>query len=156
MGVSNMTYFWIILISIIIATVFYYIGSAIPEEYIKYLDNAGIVLGYLISVLTVGAVVVAVVKKEQIKQWFKKPEFKGTGEKFRVPSEKVVAMIIPVSRREQPEWLLRHLRPNYVGLIYTEMSKNTALQLTEEFQQYCKFIPSKDEILQSKNIINKS
>jgi hypothetical protein len=65
----------------------------------------------------------------------------------------VQAIIIPVSRREQPEWILRHLRPEYVGLLYTEMSKEYAFGLTKDFRKHCKFILSQEEVESSEDII---
>ncbi len=148
-----MAYFWILLVAVCVFGVFYLAGRIIPEEYIKYLDNAGIILGYLISCLSVGAAAYAVVKRREITKWFKRPVFPKTGEEFEIPEEKVEAVVIPVSRKEQPEYIVRHLKPKHVGLLYTDISKSVALDITNDFGKVCNFVLSTNDIQISKDMI---
>ncbi|NLI30988.1 MAG: hypothetical protein GX423_13055 [Nitrospiraceae bacterium] len=72
--------------------------------------------------------------------------FESTGEAFEVPHQQVQAVIIPVSRTEQPEWIIHHLKPEIVCLLYTERSKKDALAIMSRHKSRCAFMPSEDEL----------
>src|SRR5271169_5257815 len=91
-------------------------------------------------------------------------EFLHTGDDFQVPEEKVEGIVIPVSRMEQPEWIIRHLKPRHVGFLYTERSKDFVLNLMKEFSGKVIFnlvadgrdmISDADDPLQSREITKK-
>ena len=51
-----------------------------------------------------------------------------------MPEENVEAAVIPVSpRKEQPEWILRWLKPKHVSFLYSEKSQKMAKELADEF-----------------------
>ncbi|RMG25597.1 MAG: hypothetical protein D6732_22195 [Methanobacteriota archaeon] len=75
----------------------------------------------------------------QIRRWFFRKDFENSFEEFRVPPERIRGMLIPISRREQPEWILRWLRPQTVVFLYTPKTQNIARQLTEEFGEQITF-----------------
>ncbi|MFQ5772580.1 MAG: hypothetical protein ACE5HX_18735, partial [bacterium] len=119
-----------ILVGIIIfgavALLFWLSGNRIPNSVILQLDYAGIVLGYLLSCLTITLGFIAWIRRQDIRRWLRRSHFESVGAPFDVPEEKVVATVIPVSRREQPEWILRWLKPKYVSFLYTDVSTGIA------------------------------
>ena len=141
-----MTLLWILLTAAGLFTAFIIIGVYLPAAWIAGLDNAGIVLGYLITSLTVSAAGYGYFRKAAIKRWFQRPDFEGVGKDFEVREENVRAMVIPVSRREQPEWILRHLKPEAASLLFTRMSRETALLLIRDFEDHVRFHPGMREV----------
>lgn len=141
---------FIVIFSLILFLSWYIPNSLLAENWISAFDNAGIVLGYIFSLFTISlaftGVIVGWLKRREIKKWFSKPTFYNTGEDFQIPKEKVDALVIPVSRREQPEWLIRHLRPKYAALLYTKRSKEAAKDLVNFFGDNVKFFHPKSGI----------
>ncbi|NIR51600.1 hypothetical protein GWO43_23745 [candidate division KSB1 bacterium] len=95
-----------------VAYVSWFSGNRIQNALLLKLNNAGSVLGYFLSCMTVTLAVIAWIRRQDIRNWLRRSKFEGVGEPFDVPVEKVVATVIPISRREQPEWILRWLTPN--------------------------------------------
>lgn len=60
-----------------------------------------------------------------------KTEFINTGDAFK--SDDVKAIVIPVSRYQQPAWIINHLTPEKVALICTDASSETGVDLIKEF-----------------------
>lgn len=141
-----MLYCNIFFLAVALFAVFLSAGKALPEAWVSLLDNAGIILGLILACLTSAAGLYALFSRERIRQWFRRPVFLNTGESFQIPEEKVRAIVIPVSRREQPEWILRHLKPEFAGLLYTEKSRDIALQLARDFTGQCRFVVSLADI----------
>ncbi len=106
------------------------VNSLMPEDTILGWDRAGIILGYAVTCLTVGTAVTAAFSLGKIKEWIRRVitrrRFEGLGTPFDPIKEKVNAIIIPVSRKEQPEWIMRHLKPRYMGLVFTEKTRKDA------------------------------
>jgi hypothetical protein len=126
----------IFIISLAVGLSCYWLANVIySEDLILAWDRAGIVLGYVLSCLTVGAAVTAAFSLDMIKRWLRqlvaKRRFEGLGTPFDPLREKVEAIVIPVSRTEQPEWIMRHLKPRYVGLVFTEKSRRDAEKLMQ-------------------------
>jgi hypothetical protein len=144
---------YILLISIATALLFLFLSSSVPKSLLTSLDNAGIVLGYSVTSLTAGIGIYAYLKRRYIKQWFRRTEFHSAGQPFDVPAEKVDAVVIPVSRREQPEWILRFLKPRQVALLYTQVSRETTIDLLQDFQTACQFSPNVLGIRQGEHMI---
>ena len=141
-----MALLWILLAAGGLFAAFIVIGMYLPASWIAWLDNAGIVLGYLITSLTVSAAGYGYLKKAAIKRWFQRPDFEGVGEEFDLKPEAVRAMVIPVSRREQPEWILRHLRPEKVSLLFSAYSRNEAASLARDYAGQIRFYPGLNEM----------
>jgi hypothetical protein len=132
---------------------FLMVGDWFSEGWIKSFDNASIVLGYIWTCLTIAIAVYAFFRRQRIAQWFKKSHFHGTGEELDIIAAKVDAIVIPVSIREQPEWIIRCMKPSIVAFLYTERSRNVALALTEDFKEAAKFILSDEEIKRGEHLI---
>ena len=108
----------------------------ISETFIVKLDQAGILLGYFLSCLSVVIGVYAWIRRKDIKKWFSRSKFQNVGEPFDVPEKNVEAIIIPVSpHKEQPEWILRWLKPKHVSFLYSAKSQATAEELANEFSR---------------------
>ncbi|MBW1616294.1 MAG: hypothetical protein JRJ49_07140 [Deltaproteobacteria bacterium] len=126
----------------------YFVFGNISESLPEHIGSADTVAGYLMNFSALFTVILGVWKKDDvmkyIKKWKTKPEFVGAGEPFEVPAERFKAAIIPVSRKEQPEWIIRHLKPAYVSLIYTEQSRDAAKSLIKEFSDKIEFFPDID------------
>src|SRR6266496_2237576 len=108
-------YFVILVISVIIFGGSCFLGTVISESTLKMVNNGGIVPSLLVNSVTIAVVCYVIANKARILAWFKRVEFINTGEVF---SAKVEAVIIPVSRRQQPEWIILHLKPKVVALLY--------------------------------------
>ena len=83
------------------------------------------------------------------RKWFRRGQFENVGKAFEVSEEIVSAVIIPVSKSVQPEWILRQLKPKFASLIYSDMSKQTAIALVEQFSKSpfnIHFYPERNEI----------
>lgn len=120
--------------------------QALPENTPRLLsvfDAFGIITGTITSVFTIVAVCYAYIKRESLLDSFKnrmaRPEFHNTGHPFE---EKVDAVIIPVSDRgtEQPDWIIRHLKPRFVALVCSQQSAANGESLIEEFSGLATFI----------------
>ena len=85
------------------ATIFWLFGNTLPNSIIQKLDNAGIVLGYLLSCISIAIAFIAWFRRKDIRRWFRRSYFKSVGEPFEIPENEVSCVVIPVSRREQPE-----------------------------------------------------
>jgi len=113
--------------------VYFGVNSFFSNSTLRAWDNAGIVLGYLVTCLSVGAAVTAYFSRQAIQRWLHRMlslrRFEGLGTDFDPLREKVEAIVIPVSRRQQPEWIMRHLRPKHVAFLFTEQSKDVTREL---------------------------
>ncbi|OPX35833.1 hypothetical protein B1H10_00350 [candidate division KSB1 bacterium 4484_188] len=133
-----------IVIFLLVSMGFWFGAQALSKDIITGLDNAGIVLGYFLSCLTIAIAIIAWFRRQDIRRWLRRSHFESVGEPFDVPEEKVGCVVIPVSRREQPEWILRWLKPRYVSFLYSGISREIAAQLAEKFSQppyQTKFFP---------------
>lgn len=142
------------------------------EPFSKKIYSTIIVTEYVITAFEISIIVVGIFKRNAIMNWIaghlKTRDFKGTGENFDYIEKRVRGIVIPVSRKEQPEWIIRHLKPEYVAFLYTDLSKEYALELTREFSDVVKFyhtakqieekldmIKNPDDPLESKNVAKK-
>lgn len=114
-----------------------------------------ILVEYLKTSIELTLIIIAVKNWKPIYRWILgKREFRGTGEEFTFPKDKVKAIIVPVSRTEQPEWIIRHLEPKYVAFLYTEQKKNHAIKLIKLFSEKIHFVNTLKEIEQGQNILS--
>lgn len=128
---------------------FWVLGQWIPSWAVQQADQAGILLGYLLGCLTIALAPLAWIKRQDIRRWLIRRKFESVGLAFEIPEERVKAVVIPVSRREQPEWILRWLRPRHVSFLYTVQSRQTAQDLAVQFgggAEAVAFFPDKDAI----------
>lgn len=131
-------------------------NEAIPANIMVKLDNAGILLGYLLACFSIGLGTVALLRRQDIghrlRQWLKKSRFENVGEQF---DGKVTAIVIPVSHVHQPEWIIRWLTPKYVAFLYTAFpdSQKAVLELLERFGKDVTFFPNKEMIARSEFMV---
>lgn len=122
-------------------------ASTLYCRWVEQLTFANTVVGYLWYCATIALALVVWMKRFEIRRWFRKTHFEHVGELFDVREENVTAVVIPVSRREQPEWIIRWLRPRYIALLYTEKTmleaKNLLLDFSSDDMQ---FIPNQMSI----------
>jgi len=149
--------FLIVLFFVIVALIPWYGMSYFKDSFLIRLDQAGILLGYFLSCLSVALGSFAWLKRKDIKKWMTRKKFASVGAPFDVPEEFVEAMVIPVSpRREQPEWILRWLKPKHVSFLYTDKSKLVAQKLVDEFSKAphsIDFYPNAKDIGSGKHMI---
>lgn len=111
-----------------------YVAKIADSELLNLLDRAGIMLGFFLSCLSIVLGPYAWIKRKDIKLWAFRKKFENVGEEFDLTIDQVEAMVIPVSpRREQPEWILRSLKPRHVSFLYTDQSRSIAQELADEF-----------------------
>jgi len=107
--------------------VYHGVNGNVSDDTVLKWDRAGIMLGYMLACITVGGFVVAWFSRDTIELWLRRHlfrrRFEGLGEEFEVDEETVDGLVVPVSNPQQPEWLIRHLRPKSVAFIYTERSR---------------------------------
>lgn len=101
-------------------------------------DYVGIIAGMITATFAIATAVVMFCRHDELLRFLKrlnraigKTEFINTGDDFR--SDKVKAVVIPVSRYEQPAWIINHLQPEKVALICTEHSRSSALKLINDY-----------------------
>ncbi len=124
------------------------------HNFSKAIHSITIIAEYVKVAGELALLFLALINRKTIMKWFlKRREFKGTGDEFIFPKEKVTAMVIPVSRMEQPEWIIRHLEPERVAFLYTEQSKNYAVKLIKLFSDKVHFIHTPMEIEAEKDMI---
>ncbi|MFQ5652960.1 MAG: hypothetical protein ACE5IY_23780 [bacterium] len=141
-----------LLIFAAVSTGFWFGVQRIPAAVILRLDNAGIVLGYILSCLTVAIAPLAWLRRTDIRRWFYRTNFDKVGLPFDVPEAQVACTVIPVSNADQPEWILTWLKPQRVSFLYTAFSRKVAAELARKFSQAphnIRFFPDADAIGQS-------
>ena len=109
---------------------FWIAGQRVPNNLVLQMDHAGIILGYLVTCLSITLGFIAWFRRKNIRQWLSRIRFRSVGAPFDVPEGKVVCAVIPVSPRpNQPEWILRWLKPQQVSFLYSSKSKGDAVLL---------------------------
>lgn len=121
------------LIFVALAALSWALGQWFSADAVQKIDNAGILLGWVLACASGPLAFLAWIRRQDIRRWLRRRRFESVGEEFRVDKEKVTALVIPVSRPEQPRWLVRWLEPSFVSLLYTEASRTVAAQLADEF-----------------------
>lgn len=131
----------------------------LPESWFSSMHHVGIVSEYIKTAIELTALIVAILKWREIWNWilkkFRRVEFLHTGDDFPVSGEKVHGIVIPVSRIEQPEWIIRHLKPGHVSLLYTSwhQSRDAAIELIRKFSSQVSFNLTEDDIKNNNDAI---
>lgn len=156
--ISKITFPAILLFMLFIFTL-PYAAHFFPELWLTEMHHIDIVSEYVKTAAELTAIVIAVIKRKDIKRWFirkfRHKEFESTGDEFPVSEEKVRGIVIPISRIEQPEWIIRHLKPRHVALLYTDFqqSRDAALELVRKFSNTVLFNLTEGDIKNSKDMI---
>jgi len=156
--ISKIT-FPVVLLFLLFIAALHYAGHFFPESWLSAMHHIDIVSEYIKTAFELTAIIIAVIKRKDITRWFisrfRRKEFEGTGDEFPVSEEKVEGIVIPVSRTEQPEWIIRHLKPRYVALLYTgfKQSRDATLELVRKFSSTTLFNLTEDDIKNGKDMI---
>lgn len=157
---------WIIIITILILPFVqplgYFFEHYFPKkhnlEYIHYFD---IIAEAFKTSLEIAILILSIIYwkpiKRHITNFFKifNHHYESTGDDFPFLDGKVEAIIIPVSRREQPEWIIKYIKPKYVSFIYTNNlgSKNATKELIKEYKDKIQFNLTEEDIDEERFII---
>lgn len=124
-------------------------ADLVSEKALTKIDRAATLVGYLGSCLAAGAAAASWYRRHDIARFLRReraPEFPAAGERLAEYRERADALVLPVSHRTQPEWLICQLKPKFVALLYTERSRGLAAQLAEDYSRVATFCPSTEEI----------
>jgi len=127
------------------------VASVTSEEVVTAFDNAGILLGLPLACAAIVGVVLGLWKTSAVRRfldrWLRPLQFARAGEVVRDFEMHVDAAVIPVGTRSiQAEWIIRHLKPKCVSLLFTPGSRDAAAKLAEKLEAEVKFDPSQREI----------
>jgi hypothetical protein len=130
----------------LVGLTFWLVGQRLPEAIFQRLDRGATAMGFFVTCLTISLATVGWFRRQDLRRWLRHSHFESVGAPFKIPEEKVDSIVIPVSRREQPEWILKWLKPNYASFIYTGQSRADAVQLAKDFAESTTFFPSVEDI----------
>ncbi|MCX7991562.1 MAG: hypothetical protein N2999_05975 [Proteobacteria bacterium] len=124
-------------------------------EYIHFFD---IISEAVKTSLEISGIILGVVYRKDIKNWLYKAfshRYESTGDDFPFFDNRVEAIIIPVSRIQQPEWIINFIKPKYVSFVYTTSneSKNAVKELIRKFRDKVKFEFAEQDVDDEKFII---
>ncbi len=127
------------------------LASWLPSTWITALDEAGIVLGFLLACAAVVGVALGFWKTAAVRRfldrWLRPWQFAHAGEVVKDFERKVDAAVIPVGTHStQAEWIIRHLKPKCVSLLFTPGSREAAAKLAGKLEAAVEFDPSQREI----------
>lgn len=125
-------------------------GFLPPEPWIQRADNAGILLGFVLASIAAGFGIAGLVFKARIRAWWRRTTGRHdarVGARLDI-ADKVQAIVLPVSHPETPSWIIQHLQPEHVALLFSEGSREKAFQIEREHQGRTVFEPSVAELEQ--------
>ncbi len=133
-----------------IATAAVLFSKLFSPGWIDAFDHAGILLSFAWSCLGAAGFLLALIERGSVRRlvrrWVRRREFANAGVRLAILEQQVDAMVVPVSRREQPEWILRHLQPERVAFLYTEQTQKIAAKLARSFADRVEIYPPVAEI----------
>jgi len=128
------------------------ITARMDKDLVELLDRAGILLGLILAGLAAAGGLLAIVQKTRLTTYLQNLARRREYANVRAATEglrtEFEAVVLPVSNREVPEWILTHLRPRIAALLYTEQSEATALGLLRQFGDQVDFIVTATDIEQ--------
>jgi hypothetical protein len=126
----------------LVGVVLWFIAPYVPEPAFQRLDRGATTSGFLLTCLTVALATIGWLGRQDLRRWLRRSHFESVG----APEQQVTAVVIPVSRREQPEWLLHWLKPKFVSFLYTNQTRYIAAELAREFSDSIDFFPNAQQI----------
>lgn len=136
-------------LAVAFALSFWWLGGLLPAEtWILRADYAGILLGYVLACFAAGGGLTGLIYRAQIRAWWWRTRGRRDS-RSGAPldmAEKVEAIVLPVSRSAQPSWIIEHLRPDYVALLYSEVSREEAFQIEKTYRHRTRFEPTVAEM----------
>ena len=97
---------WVAAFAALPALMFFYIGQQLPLAWTQSIDLAGIVLGYVLMCLAAGAFLWGLTAWQRINRWLRRlpwqHRYAHVGLAAQELAARVDAIVIPISRREQP------------------------------------------------------
>jgi len=138
-------------VAVAFAVIFWFAGNILlSKSIIITLDNAGIVGGFFLSIASLFFAIYAWTRKQDIRRFFQRRKFENVGEPVDLLEKDFIAAIIPVSPSviQQPIWIMKWVKPEYVSLLYTDESRHNAQELVKMFSssEHIQFYPNFDEI----------
>ena len=134
-----------VLLTVAVVAVVWWFAGLIPEgPWARHVNNAGNLLGLILACFSVGAAATGLLFKSRVRAWLRR--FLGqhaarTGALVEM-ADQVEAIVVPVSHLQQPSWIVHHLRPKYVALLFSEGSREVAFQLERDLGGLTSFEPS--------------
>ncbi len=94
------------------------------------LDQWGILLGLILSLLNIAMLIFAIVKRESLRRWFMKNHFPHVGGDDTDLDWQ--ALLFTVSHIDVPKWMIDKIQPKLVALVASQASYDNA----KKIQQY--------------------
>lgn len=121
-----------LVVGILLAT--WLLGGLFSGSWLDGLNRAASLISWVSAAITLAITLIAVLRWQAFLRWLRRGR---VAEGFWEPVvQDVEALVTPIGTRgvEQAEWLLRHLRPKYVALLYSRDSRDQALALARRFE----------------------
>lgn len=150
---------WVFALGLAFLVIFLLISLFVSEPWIDRVDAAGILLGYLVTAFAAAAGLLSVPFWKEVLAWLRRREevrYTELGTDVFLSAGRIEAIVIPVSRYEQPAWIIQQLEPQEVALLYTSRSRDNALRLAEELGSRVVFRPSREEIERTEMMLDRA
>jgi len=95
------------------------------------LDQAGILTGDVLMLITIAGALWAWLKREDMRRWFSRNRFPDVGGSFDDDETDWDGIVFTVSHSSVPEWVMKRCKPSMIALIATPQSAPASCQLTE-------------------------
>ena len=120
-------------LAIVVGALAWWLGETV--SWVTEADRAGILLGFPLACIAAGVGLTGLIYSREIRAWWVRSFARRdprTGAPLKM-ADQVEAIVLPVSRAEQPSWIIHHLRPRYVALRYSTESREIAFGIEEAF-----------------------
>ena len=96
------------------------------------LDRYGIVVGDALMTITIVMAIVGFLRRESIRGWFMRNRFPDVGGELVGQREQLDAIVFVVSKKDVPLWVMQQRKPEHVGCVATEGSRQNTRELESE------------------------
>ncbi len=100
-----------------------------------WLDQAGILVGDLLMLITIGGSLLAFFKRDRIRQWLRGNRFPHIGSELEKVAGRWDGLAFTVSREEVPLWVMGQVKPRAIALVATRESLAAADALIREAEK---------------------
>lgn len=126
-----------------------WLADRVSDATLDRLERAATLVGLIGSSLAVGTAFAGFYRRRDIARFVRRArggEFPAAGEEIAEYRDRADALVIPVSRKEQPLWLIYHLKPKFVSFLYTDRSRETAAEIAAQYSREMTFLPDAQQI----------